>query len=217
MKIGIIGVNQTGITLGKILAEQKHTISFGVKNKKGLLVKALPGLFSSKIEILNFEECIDSNEIIFLILPWEMFISVLKEIPEIKNKILVDLINNFNLSDNEKLPEGMHSFHYILNLYPDARIIKLIHTGAGGRISQNSLFEVNANSFLCSDFAEEKTMLKDLLENAGLNIFDGGNLSDTKLYEDLREISLKIGSSLGYTADVSLRIYFTEEKTLKKN
>lgn len=93
MKIAIIGAGNVGGALAKRWAQAGHTILLGLRELKSSDAKELEK-FSSNISSQTISNAINNAEVVLFSTPPEAAVSVAKQNPSLKNKIVIDATNS---------------------------------------------------------------------------------------------------------------------------
>lgn len=92
MKIAIIGAGNVGGALAKRWAKAGHTILLGLRDLNSSDAKELEK-FSQNISSHTISDAIENSEVVLLATPPEAAVSIAKQNPSLKNKIVIDATN----------------------------------------------------------------------------------------------------------------------------
>lgn len=93
MKIAIIGAGNVGGALAKQWAKAGHTILLGLRDLNSTDAKELEK-FSPNISSHTISEAIENSEVVLFSTPPEAAITVARQNPSLKNKIVIDATNS---------------------------------------------------------------------------------------------------------------------------
>jgi predicted dinucleotide-binding enzyme len=93
MKIAIIGAGNVGGALAKQWAKAGHTILLGLRDLNSTDAKELEK-FSTNISSHTISEAIENSEVVLCSTPPEAAITVARQNPSLKNKIVIDATNS---------------------------------------------------------------------------------------------------------------------------
>lgn len=93
MKIAIIGAGNVGGALAKQWANAGHSIFLGLRDLNSTDAKVLEK-FSTNISSHKIDEAINISEVVLFATPPDAAISIAKQNPSLKNKIVIDATNS---------------------------------------------------------------------------------------------------------------------------
>ncbi|NWF88789.1 MAG: NAD(P)-binding domain-containing protein [Ignavibacteriaceae bacterium] len=93
MQIAIIGAGNVGSALAKQWAKAGHTILLGLRDLNSTDAKELEK-FSPNISSHTISEAINNSEVVLFSTPPEAAVTVAKQNPSLKNKIVIDATNS---------------------------------------------------------------------------------------------------------------------------
>jgi 8-hydroxy-5-deazaflavin:NADPH oxidoreductase len=130
MKVGIIGAEIVGTTLGEHFAAAGHEVL--ITNSRGpeSLFETLAKM-SQSVKPLTFEELVEQAEVFFLTLPWRKVRDVLRSDVDWRGRVVVDATNSvLSISPDfviDDLKEDCGS-QIVARLAPSAHVVKTFNT-----------------------------------------------------------------------------------------
>jgi 8-hydroxy-5-deazaflavin:NADPH oxidoreductase len=123
MKISIIGSGNVGTALGQGLLKGGHQVSFGVRAVSSAKSEKASTLISGA-PFKSIEEACQSAEVIIITTPPEAVLSLISQIGDVKNKIVVDATNSVRTRP-EPYPTA---FHAIKDLTKSEKVVKCFNS-----------------------------------------------------------------------------------------
>jgi 8-hydroxy-5-deazaflavin:NADPH oxidoreductase len=181
LHIAILGAGNVGGALGKIWLKRGHKITFGVpdpqKSKRKL---------SASSEVTTNKEAAAGADVVVLSMPWPAAHEAIRNAGELDNKVLIDCTNP--LADDLKgLTLGLTTSagEMVATWAPGARVVKAFNTIGAPNYGNAQFGSLRADGFYCGDDREAKNVVKQLIEQVGLDPVDAGPLKNARLLEPL--------------------------------
>lgn len=184
MKLGFIGVGQVGGTLAKKLGMKGHSVYLGSRNKNEEVVSLAKSIGAhSSVETLS--DCILKSDIIFLATPWNAVEGFTKEYSVLlKDKILIDCTNPLKSDLSGLLFTDSSGGEFIQHALSNTKVVKAFNT-VGFNIMENPILDgQKAVMYFCGNDGNAKNLVKNLIDDVGLNPIDAGDIHTSKLLEN---------------------------------
>ena len=191
MKIAIIGAGNVGGALGRNLAKAGHQIIFGVRGGGGKTQPPLEQIGAAATSAL-IPDAARMADVILLATPWAAMTEVIRNLGEIRGKVLVDCTNplalngdgslglavGFTTSGAEEIERQADGAHVIkaFNIYGWENFDNPAYPGYG---------EVRPVMFYCGDHDEGKAIVQQLARDMGFEPLDVGGLGMARSLEPL--------------------------------
>lgn len=218
MKIGIIGTGNMGRALGLGWARAGHEVLFGSRDlAKG---KAVAANGSGSTRAGDFDAAAAFGEVVLYTVRDVLPSNLLREPTALDGKIVIECNNGailgLDIPDQADRP-GIHFSTPIPSLAerlaadaPGARVVKAFNTIPAKviELDREKLAPHRVSTFLCSDDAEAKLVVKRLAEELGFVGVDSGELERAQLVEAVADfIRFQIvDMRLGMFATISVKI-----------
>jgi 8-hydroxy-5-deazaflavin:NADPH oxidoreductase len=165
--IGILGAGNVGGALGRVWAAKGHRITFGKRGGSNA-------------------EAAAASEIVVLSVPWPAAQEAIKSCGDLKGKILVDCTNPL-APDLQGLTIGTttSAAEQVAGWAPGARVVKAFNTIGAPNFGNAQFGAELADGFYCGDDAAAKSVVRDLVQDAGMNPVDVGPLRNARWLESL--------------------------------
>jgi predicted dinucleotide-binding enzyme len=205
MKIGILGTGKLGSALGKIWAEKGHMITFGSRERQK--AKKLADLIGFNAKGGTYEEAAKFGDVVVLAVPWSAAKESIKIAGDLKDKILIDctstvgphlggLIKGYTTSGAEKVAKWA----------VDAKVIKTVHTIGVESLNKIEFGTQKASLFICGDYMNEKSIVKQLGAEIGFDVIDAGPLINARLIEPLAVLWVELAYNQGMGTDIAFKL-----------
>ena len=210
MKIGIIGAGNVGGTLGRILVKKGHEIVFGVRDPQSAKVQETVGSTGGKARSAGIKEAAEFGEVSILATPWNGTQEAIAQAGDLTGKIIIDATNPIELT-----PAGLAAGLTVGHTTSAAEEIAKWATGAsvvkafnniGASCFENPQFGTQtATAFICSDSAEAKKIVANLVEEIGFEAIDAGDLKQARLLEPVGMLWIHLAfNGMGQDFSISL-------------
>ena len=194
MKIAVIGTGNVGSVLGRRWAEGGHEVTFGTRD---------PG--AERIGDLAADAARDAD-IVVLATPWGATESVIGQLGDLTDKILIDCTNplqpDLSLDESAKPSGG----EMVAQWATGARVVKAFNTTGSGNMDNPSYGGQRVAMLLCGDDAEANAVVAGLAEELGFEAIDNGGLRQSRYFEALALIWISQAYVKGWGPDFGLSI-----------
>lgn len=194
MKIGILGAGNVGTGLGKLLVVKGHEIvvSFGRSPEK---VAEAAEMIGSGAKPGTPEDAARFGDVVILATPWTVTLeTVAKVAAPLGGKILWDTTNALK-ADMSGLMIGTitSAGEEVAKVASGAKVVKAISPFAELLHSPSLLIQgKKPGVFVCSDDANAKSIITDLVNDIGAEPADAGPLSNARYTEPLGMLLVQI-------------------------
>lgn len=202
MNISILGTGNIGSGLAKTFAKTDHVIYLGSRNQTTAQAKAkeLNSEITRPINGVTNAEAIEKSKVIFLAVPFDSAIDLLKEANvDLTDKIIVDVTNP--LTDdfmNLTLGHSTSAAEEIQNAFPDAHIVKAFNTVFAQILHEGPNFgSQSVPVYVASDKECAQTAVMKLIEATGFDAINTGVLKNARYLEPMAEMNIQFGYVLG--------------------
>ncbi|MGH9407544.1 MAG: NADPH-dependent F420 reductase [Terriglobia bacterium] len=186
MKIGIIGTGRVGAALGQGLAAKGHEVRFGAREPDGREVKQVVTGIGHGVSALNISDCARSSDVIFLAVPWDAALGVVRSLGDLAGKVLVDCTNPLR-DDLEGLQIGTttSAAEEIARVAGSAKVVKCFNTTGAKNIAQTNYHGQAIDAYICADDENAKQTVAALARELGFEVVDCGPLRSARWTEGL--------------------------------
>lgn len=179
MKIAIIGAGNVGGALAKQWAKAGHTILLGLRDLNSTDAKELEK-FSPNISSHTISEAIENSEVVLFSTPPEAAITVARQNPSLKNKIVIDATNSVF-----KKPEPYKTaFEGIKKETGCEDIVKCFNSTGFENMENPKYGDISIDMFAAGSSSKAKDIAKRLSLDAGFaECYDFGGDDKVELLE----------------------------------
>lgn len=179
MKIAIIGAGNVGGALAKQWAKAGHTILLGLRDLNSVKAKKLEK-FSSNISSHTISAAINKSEVVLFSTPPNAAVSIAKQNPSLKNKIVIDATNAVF-----KKPETYKTaFEGIKKETSCEDIVKCFNSTGFENMENPKYSDISIDMFAAGSSAKAKEAAKKLSLDAGFaECYDFGGDDKVELLE----------------------------------
>lgn len=190
MKIAIIGSGNVGSALGTAWAKAGHQVTFGSRNPS----KERPIQDAS---IADVKSAIDQAEVVALAVPWTAVPDVLKQIPDWKNKVLIDCTNP--LTPNLELVLGFSTSggEQVAAQAKGARVVKAFNTTGAGNMKNPKYGGRGATMLYATDDNSAASIAEQLVRDVGFEPQFAGPLKQARYLEPICALWISLVPQLG--------------------
>jgi len=207
MRIGILGAGNVGATLGRVWTSEGHDVLFGVPDAKNERTrKALAALGSAGRAGTNAEAGA-FGEVLALAVPWTVARQAIESSGKLAGKVLIDCTNPL-ASDLKGLMVGLDTSaaEQVAGWAPGARVVKAFNTIGATNFGRAEFAGQAADGFYCGDDAGAKAVVKNLVEDAGLNPVDVGPLRNARWLEPIAMLWIDLAVNQGWGGDHAFKL-----------
>jgi len=186
MKIAILGAGHVGGALGRLWAAKGHAVIFGVPDPRGERVANMIATMQATVRAAGNAEAASTAEVVALCVPWGAAQAAIRSAGNLAGKIVIDCTNP--LADDLKgLVVGLttSAAEQVRGWAQGATVVKAFNTIGAVNFGHAQFGAQQADGFYCGDDRDAKTVVKQLITDAGLEPVDIGPLLNARLLEPL--------------------------------
>jgi len=184
--IAVLGAGNVGGTLARLWAAQGHTVRFGVRDPQSDKVQEMVAALRGKGSAAQNHEAVASADIVALCVPWPNAEDAIRASGNMAGKILIDCTNPLS-SDLKGLTIGLatSAAEQVARWARGAQVVKAFNTIGAGNFGNAEFGGLRADGFYCGDDRDAKKVVRELIEDVGLEPVDVGPLSNARWLEPL--------------------------------
>ncbi len=181
LRIAVLGAGNVGGALGGIWLSKGHTVAFGVPDPQKKKREITAGG-----EVTINQKAAAGADVVVLSVPWPAAQEAIRSAGPLEGKILIDCTNPLS-PDLQGLVIGCttSAAEMVATWASGARVIKAFNTIGAANFGNAQFGMQRADGFYCGDHQESKNVVKQLIEEVGLNPVDVGPLKNARLLEPL--------------------------------
>ena len=186
LKIAVLGAGNVGGALGRIWAAAGHDVVFGVPDPQSQRVVTTLAAMQGKGRAATNSQAAALASVIALSVPWPAAEQAIRTAGDLRGKILIDCTNPL-AADLKGLVIGLttSAAEQVAGWAPGAKVVKAFNTIGAANFGNARFGAQKADGFYCGDDAAAKTVVKQLIEETGLDPVDVGPLANARLLEPL--------------------------------
>jgi predicted dinucleotide-binding enzyme len=198
-QIAILGAGNVGGALGRVWAGQGHDVVFGVSDPKSPKVTAALSALQGKARAASNAEAAGPAGVVVLSVPWPAAQEALRAAGSLAGKILIDCTNPL-AANLQGLSVGLttSAAEQVAGWAPGAKVVKAFNTLGAVNFGNAQFGSQRADGYYCGDDAAAKAVVKELIEQVGLDPVDVGPLTSARLLEPLAMLWISLGLRAGY-------------------
>ena len=200
MKIGIVNAGNIGRTLAKPWHRAGHQLLLAKQGSQDKLDKFMPEVKGAVRG--TFREAADFGEVVLFSVYWPDLDTVLAEVGDLENKIVIDTMNPLKVNDkfehyhDLQFMESSSTSEELQKRLPKARVVKAFSTMPASVLdaSQWSDNPVKPAVFVAGDDRSAKEIVFQLVRDAGFEPYDAGELANGRYIEQMGVLLHHIGT-----------------------
>ncbi|MGH9432803.1 MAG: NADPH-dependent F420 reductase [Terriglobia bacterium] len=200
LKIAVLGAGNVGGALGRLWAAAGHEVTFGVPDPRGERVAAAVAALQGRGRAAGVAEAAAPAEVVALCVPWTAAEAAIRTSGSLSGKVVIDCMNPLS-ADLKGLTVGTttSAAELVAGWAKGAKVVKAFNTIGAFNFGNAQYGSQRADGFYCGDDAAAKTVVKDLVDQAGLDPVDVGPLTNARWLEALAMlwIDLAVNQRLG--------------------
>ena len=158
----------------------------------------------------TYQDAVKDVEVVVLATPWleNATINLVGELSDLAGKIVVDCTNPLSADYmSNTLGHTTSSSEEIAKLIPHAKVVKAFNTIFADVMQpgKQTFDGYKGTGFYCSDDAEAKKVVAQLIEDAGFEPVDAGMLKNARYLEPMAQLNIQITYGLSGGTDVAFR------------
>lgn len=202
MNIAIIGIGNVGTALAKGWATVGHRIHLGGRNPKSEKAQRMVEVHAN-ISSHEISEAAQLSEIILIATPSTAIRSVIENLGDTHGKFLIDATN----SVSAKPEPYQHATEALLELCPEAHIVKCFNTTGFENMADPHYGELRADMFMAGDSDQAKEVASQLAKDLGFaQVYDFGGSDKIPLIEQFAMAWINLAIMQGEGRDMAFKI-----------
>lgn len=197
MNIAVIGTGNMGSGLAKQLVHAGYDVSLVGRDVEK--ARELASSLGAKVTAADIETAAAKADVIVLAVPYDNAAAVLASLPDVADKVVVDITNPLT-PDFMSLTIG-HTNSAAETLAagaPGVRVVKAFNTILAQVMAEGPSFGFErAQVFVAGDDAEAKTVVSEIAERVGFLPVDAGPLKNARYLEPLAGQNIQFAYALG--------------------
>jgi NADPH-dependent F420 reductase len=185
--VALIGTGTVGAALGRRFAEHDHKILYGSRDPSAADVRALVAVTGHGAVAVTQREAAAQADIVVLAVPWTAVEDVVRALPDLAGKIVVDPTNpRVTASDGfADYPIEDSNAERIARLAPGAEVVKAFSTLGFETMLDPKVAEGPVTLPIVGDDRAAKERVATLAREIGLEAVDVGPLRHARIIEGL--------------------------------
>jgi predicted dinucleotide-binding enzyme len=200
MKIAIIGTGNVGGALATQWAKAGHTIFLGVDDINQFKGKEL--LQNINTTAHSIAGAVTNAEIVLIATPAQAIFSIIREIGDIKNKIVIDASNAIG-----NRPEPYATAYHALVDKTNAAVVKCFNSTGFENMSNPDYNGTAIDMFMAGDNEEAKRVAKQLAKDIGFaTCYDFGKADKVELLEQFALSWINLAIMQGFGRNMAFKL-----------
>lgn len=197
MTIAVIGTGNMGAGFASVLVKADVDVVIGSRDASK--AEALAAELGGKARVASVATAARAADVVLLALPYDAIEDTLKDMGELKGKILIDISNPVT-ADFQSLQLGttISAAEVIQAAVPTARVVKAFNTIFARLLSPEARQEKTLQVLVASDDAGAKNEVLDLARTLGFEPVDAGPLRNSRFLEPVGGMNIHFGFFLGW-------------------
>jgi NADPH-dependent F420 reductase len=199
--VAMIGTGNVGAALGRRFAENGHTVVYGSRNPAAADVRELVAATGNGAVAVTQAEAAARADIVVLAIPWSAAEDVVRSLPSLAGKIVVDPTNPRVMASDgfADYPIDDSNAERIARLVPGAQVVKAFSTLGAETMLDPSLARGPVTVPLVGDDRAAKERVAVLAREIGLEAVDVGPLRHARIIEGLHYLRANaLGGRINY-------------------
>lgn len=185
--VAMIGTGNVGAALGRRFAENGHTIVYGSRDPMAADVRELVAATGNGAAAASQAEAAARADIVVLAVPWTAAEDVVRALPDLRGKIVVDPTNPRVMASDgfADYPIDDSNAERIARLAPGAHVVKAFSTLGAETMLDPALARGPVTVPIVGDDRAAKERIAALAREIGLEAVDVGPLRHARIIEGL--------------------------------
>lgn len=195
-KIGVLGGGNVGGALARLWAGKGHSVSIGVPDPNRSRAKA--GTPGGSVRLTTNREAAAGADVVALAVPWPAAQEAIRAAGDLAGKVVVDCTNPLS-PDLKSLTIGTttSAAEQVAQWATGARVVKAFNSIGAANFGNAQFGNLRADGFYCGDDPGAKAVVRNLIEDAGLDPVDVGPLRNARMLEPLALLWIDLALSQG--------------------
>lgn len=206
MNIGIIGSGNVGMNLAKIWVKNGHRVKLSFSRDASKLRTGAESL-GKNASAGSPRDAAFFGDVVVLAVPWGAVAEAIEAAGPLSGKILFSTVNALN-TDMSGLAVGTttSAAEEIAKLAPDARVIEALPPFAELLATGSTLVDgAQGTVFCCGEDSAGKTIVSQLLREAGVEVIDAGALTQARFIEPTMMLLVRLAYAQGFGGQIAFR------------
>lgn len=208
MKIVIIGAGNVAQALAGVLSKKGHEISLAVRQPQDNKYQEV----RRRLEVawIALANCAAAGDLLVLAVPWAQAQSALQQCGSMAGKILIDCTNPLK-TDLSGLEVGQttSAAELIAGWAVGAKVVKAFNHIGAEVMARAGSFASAPVMFICGNDLDAKLSVADLVNDAGFESVDAGELKVARLLEPLALLWINLAYSAGLGRNFAFSLLFS--------
>ena len=185
--VAMIGTGNVGAALGRRFAENGHKVIYGSRDPSAADVRELVAATGHGAVAVSQAEAAAQADIVVLAVPWTAVESIVRSLPSLSGKIVVDPTNPRMMATDgfADYPIEDSNAERIARLAPGAHVVKAFSTLGAETMLDPSLAQGPVTVPIVGDDRAAKERVATLAREIGLEAVDVGPLRHARIIEGL--------------------------------
>lgn len=196
MKIAVIGTGKMGAGFARAFTSSGVDVVIG--HRDPAKAASLAAELGATVEGGGTAAAVKLADIVLLALPYDSVASVLGEVGDLTDKILIDISNPITADYKELLlGHTTSAAEEIQKAAPGAHVVKAFNTIFAGLVSPEVRAGKTLQVFVAGDDADATAKVRELAEKLSFEAVNAGPLSNSRFLEPIGEMNIHFGFLLG--------------------
>ena len=202
MKIAIIGTGNVGSALAQRFVQSGHQVSFGVRDSSS--PKSQKASTITGTTLLSIEEASKSAEAIIIATPPEAVLSVVAQLGDVKNKIVIDTTNSIRTRPDPYAT----AYHALKDLTKSSKIVKCFNSTGFENMTNPIYSDFGGIDMFCAgDDTEAKAVAQNLAKQIGFGeCWDFGGDDKVELLEKFALSWINLAIMQGHGRNLAFKV-----------
>lgn len=199
MNIAVIGTGKMGLTLAERCRVAGHEVLLGSRDPAG----RQPTI---ELPVTTMIEAVTASEIVAFAFPWHALTDVLREVGNLRGKIVLDAINPFMSSGSLAIGHKTSAGEIIQHELPRAEVVKAFNHIHWQILADPHFGGERPDLFYCGDYSRGKRLVAGLAEQLGFRPIDAGPMKQARALEPLAYLWMQMAYNYGHGPDFAFKI-----------
>jgi NADPH-dependent F420 reductase len=207
LKIAVLGTGNVGRALGLRWAKAGHEVVYGSRDPNGERVQQMLRESKTTASATNVRDAVASSEIVVLAAPWLEIRSLLEQLGNLGDKIIIDCSNPLNANfTGLDLGYSTSAAEQIAQWSSSARVVKAFNSVSAATMLNPYYDGHRATLFYCGDDAEAKAVVKELASQLEFDPIDAGPLFNARYLEPLAMLYIHLAVREGWGSNCAFKM-----------
>lgn len=183
--IAVLGTGRVGQALGPRFAQLGFKVTYGSRNPDSETVTNLIAQTGPDASAMNASEAVQNSDWVLLAVPWSAMESLLPQLGELENKIVIDITNALVFGDDGLMSMAVDTSagEIIQQAKPKAKVVKAFNT-VGFHVMANPAAAGGPVTVpIASDHSDAKQAIAEVVTKLGFEVMDVGPMKHARSLE----------------------------------